>query len=111
MIDYKGKELEELTMEETIEFEKEMLKKVLAASKAGMSEQLIDQIQLFITLIRDHKTQISQTAIYKLQNPDGDGSVLTIGEVDEPVKVDVDELLSTYKDKSTKEILDFYKKP
>jgi len=110
MIDYQGKELEALTMEETIEFEKEMLKKVLAASKAGMSERLIDQIQLFIGLIRDHKTQISQTAIYKLQNPDEDGSVLTIGEVDELPKVDVDNLLSSYKDKSIEEILDFYKK-
>ena len=110
MISYQGKELEELTMEEAVEFEKEMLKKVLSAAKSGMSESMIDQIQMFITLIRDHKTQISQTAIYKLQNPDGDGTVLTIGEVDEPIKVDVNEILSSYKDKSTKEILDFYNK-
>jgi|TARA_B110000908_G_scaffold171148_1_gene232901 hypothetical protein len=99
MIDYEGKQLEDLSMEETIEFEKQMLKRVLAASKAGMSEGLIDQINLFIALIRDHKTQISQTAIYKLQNKDEDGSVLDIGEIDIPPP-----------DQSIEQILDFYKK-
>lgn len=48
MIDYEGKQLEDLSMEETIEFEKQMLKRVLAASKAGMSEGLIDQINLLL---------------------------------------------------------------
>ena len=51
MINYQGKELEELTMEEAVEFEKEMLKKVLSAAKSGMSESMIDQIQMFIELI------------------------------------------------------------
>ena len=60
MIEHEGKPLEELNMMETIEFEKQMLKKVLAASKAQMGEGLIDQINMFIEIIRDHKRQISQ---------------------------------------------------
>ena len=44
MIDYEGKPLEDLNLEETIEFEKQMLKKVLAASRAQMSGDIINQI-------------------------------------------------------------------
>ena len=125
MIDYEGKPLDELTLEETIEFEKAMLKRVLAASKAQMSGDLINQINLFIDLIRDHKTQISQKALYK-QGEKDDGDVLTIGEVDLPPEgcdvdklldsykhipqVDVDKVLNHYKVKSVEEMLDLYKK-
>ena len=99
MINYEGKPLEELDLKETIEFEKQMLKKVLAASKAQMHDGLLDQINLFIDLIRDHKTQLSQSEIYKMHNNGEDGSVLDIGEIDIPPA-----------DKSIEEILDFYKK-
>ena len=44
MIQYKGKDLEQLTLEETIEFEKQMLKKVLSASKAQMSGPIKQQV-------------------------------------------------------------------
>ena len=64
MIDYEGKPLSELNMGETIEFEKQMIKKVLAASKSNMGEGLVDQINLFIELIRDNKRQISQSEAY-----------------------------------------------
>ena len=40
MIEYEGKPLEELDLKETIEFEKQMLKKVLAASRAQMAEEI-----------------------------------------------------------------------
>jgi hypothetical protein len=101
MIDYKGKPLEHLTLEETIEFEKQMLKRVLSASKAQMSGGIIDQINLFIDLIRDHKTQITQTAILKSKDGkmDEDGTSLEIGGLDLPPDAE-----------SIEEMLDFYKK-
>lgn len=97
MIDYEGKPLSELTMGETIEFEKQMLKKVLAASKSNMGEGLIEQINLFIELIRDHKRQISQSEAYA-KNEKEDGAVLDIGEITGPPEA-----------KTVEEILDFYK--
>jgi len=128
MIDYEGKPLEDLSMLETIEFEKQMLKKVLAASKAHMGEGLIDQINLFILLIRDHKMQLADSEMYK-RNEKEDGTVLELGEIAIPPdlvtnpdvdkiladfkakpKADVDKILAAYKAKSAEEILDFYKK-
>lgn len=124
MIDYEGKPLEELTLEETIEFEKQMLKKVLAASKAQMSGGILDQINLFIDLIRDHKTQIAQKELYDKNEKDR-GNVLNIGEIEAPPNANVGEILAHYKDipkanvgeilsahkaKSVEELLDFYKK-
>ena len=76
MIQYKGKDLEQLTLEETIEFEKQMLKKVLSASKAQMSGPIIDQLNLFINLIKDHKQQVLSVRDYKDKNKKEDGVVL-----------------------------------
>jgi len=97
MIDFEGKPLEELNMMECVEFEKQMLKKVLAASKAQMGEGLVDQINMFIELIRDHKRQIAQSAMYS-KDEKQDGTVLDIGEITGPPET-----------KSIKELLDFYK--
>lgn len=98
MIEYEGKPLEELNMGEAIEFEKQMLKRVLAASKSNMGDGLIEQINLFIELIRDHKRQLSQAEAYA-KNEKEDGAVLDIGEITGPPEA-----------KSVEEILDFYKK-
>jgi len=98
MIDFQGKPLEQLNMGETIEFEKQMLKKVLAANKAQMGDTLINQINVFIELIRDHKRQLSQIEMAK-QNEKEDGNVLEIGEIPLPPKTE-----------SIEEMLDFYKK-
>ena len=76
MIQYKGKDLEQLTLEETIEFEKQMLKKVLSASKAQMSGPIIDQLNLFIKLIKDHKQQVLSVRDFKDKNKKEDGVVL-----------------------------------
>tara|TARA_B100000941_G_scaffold288610_1_gene265859 strand:- start:3270 stop:3539 length:270 start_codon:yes stop_codon:yes gene_type:complete len=76
MIQYKGKDLEQLTLEETIEFEKQMLKKVLSASKAQMSGPIIDQLNLFINLIKDHKQQVLSVRDFKDKNKKEDGVVL-----------------------------------
>lgn len=76
MIQYQGKDLEQLTLEETIEFEKQMLKKVLAASKSQMSGPIIDQLNLFISLIKDHKQQVLSVRDFKDKNKKEDGVVL-----------------------------------
>ena len=76
MIQYQGKDLEQLTLEETIEFEKQMLKKVLAASKSQMSGPIIDQLNLFINLIKDHKQQVLSVRDFKDKNKKEDGVVL-----------------------------------
>ena len=76
MIQHNGKELEQLSLEETIEFEKVMLKKVLAASKSGMSGPIIDQLNMFIMLIKDHKQQVLSVRDFKDKNKKEDGVVL-----------------------------------
>ena len=76
MIQHNGKDLEQLSLEETIEFEKVMLKKVLAASKSGMSGPIIDQLNMFIMLIKDHKQQVLSVRDFKDKNKKEDGVVL-----------------------------------
>ena len=76
MIQHNGKDLEQLSLEETIEFEKVMLKKVLAASKSQMSGPIIDQLNLFISLIKDHKQQVLSIRDFKDKNKKEDGVVL-----------------------------------
>ncbi len=85
MISYKDKPLELLTLEETIEFEKEMRKKSLAAAKHGMSETVIDQINFYISLINQHKSDC--ITIRSLDDEKkGDGVTVTLGEWDELYK-------------------------
>lgn len=55
MIRYKDKELHELTYQECTEFEKELLRKILAASRAQMAEPIIDQLQVFNQMLQDQK--------------------------------------------------------
>lgn len=85
MINYEGKPLEQLTFQETIEFEKQMLKKVVAAGRTNMSDEILNQLNLFVDLIRDHKRSFTYTSDEK-----DDGVVLTLGEWDEP-DIDDDE--------------------
>ena len=85
MIQHNGKDLEQLSLEETIEFEKVMLKKVLAASKSQMSGPIIDQLNLFIALIKDHKQQVLSIRDYKDKNKKEDGVVL---DTEPPIEVD-----------------------
>lgn len=85
MIQYQGKDLEQLSLEETIEFEKQMLKKVLSASKSGMSDAIIDQLNMFIALIKDHKQQVLSVRDFKDKNKKEDGVVL---DTDPPIEND-----------------------
>ena len=90
MISYKEKPLEQLSLEEVIEFEKEMRKKSLAAARNGMSEYVIDQLNVYISLIMEHKR-----ACLHVRSMDGakeDGVVLTLGEWEEPQDEDEQEL-------------------
>ena len=82
MISYKDKPLELLTLEETIEFEKEMRKKSLAAAKHGMSETVVDQINFYISLISQHKSDcITMRSLNDEKK--GDGVTVTLGEWEE----------------------------
>ena len=57
MLTWNDKPLEELDFSECIEFEKSLLKKVLGASKAGMSENIIDQLNVYLGLVRQYKQE------------------------------------------------------
>jgi len=85
MIQYQGKDLEQLSLEETIEFEKQMLKKVLSASKSGMSDAIVDQLNMFIALIKDHKQQVLSVRDFKDKNKKEDGVIL---DTDPPIEND-----------------------
>ena len=62
-----------------------MLKKVLAASKSQMSGPIIDQLNLFIMLIKDHKQQVLSVRDYKDKNKKEDGVVL---DTEPPIETD-----------------------
>ena len=90
MLSFQGKPLEQLSMEESIEFEKEILKKLLAADRAGMSQGIIGQLQQYLEIVRAHKkekiagyVQSSIKVDGRKENEDG----LIIGE-DEQVQSD-----------------------
>jgi ribosomal 50S subunit-associated protein YjgA (DUF615 family) len=70
MINYKDKPLEELNFNECIEFEKELLKKILSASRAGMSETVINQLQFFYSLLKDQKAVALQKEIDTITDSD-----------------------------------------
>lgn len=70
MISYKDKPLEELSLQETYEFEKEMLERLSQASRSQMSNQIIGQINTYIALIRDHKVEILERERLGIDNPD-----------------------------------------
>jgi hypothetical protein len=57
MLNYNGKELESLDFQETLEFEKELMSKLIAADKAEMSGGLIEQIKTFIEIVGFHKEE------------------------------------------------------
>ena len=57
MIQYKGKDYTELNFNECVEFEKELLQKVLIAGRSNMSDAMIHQLNVFIDLLRDQKAE------------------------------------------------------
>lgn len=63
MLNYKDKPIEELDFNECLEFEKELLKKVLGASKSGMSGGIIDQLNTYLGIVRIYKAEALQKEI------------------------------------------------
>jgi uncharacterized protein YjgD (DUF1641 family) len=57
MLNFNDKPLEQLSLEETIEFEKQLLKKVVGAGRAEMSQGIIDQLMNFVQIVRAHKQE------------------------------------------------------
>ena len=53
-----GKSLQEMNVEEVIEFEKTVLKRLLGASSAGMSQTIIDQLHVFLDLVRQRRDEL-----------------------------------------------------
>jgi|TARA_R110002074_G_scaffold235349_2_gene407254 hypothetical protein len=76
MIQYKGKDYQELNFNECVEFEKELLQKVLAASRANMGDELIHQLNVFIDLLRDQKQESIRNEMNKKTDEKDDGIVL-----------------------------------
>ena len=58
MLQFNGKQLHELNLKEILEYEKMVLKKMIAASNAGMSSTVTDQIQFFLEDIRFTKAKL-----------------------------------------------------
>lgn len=78
MLEYEGKPLHELDLEESLEFEKSLHKKILAASSAQMSHSLVEQMQGFLEQVRAHKTKVLGQMI---EGKDSSGA-LNIGEIE-----------------------------
>lgn len=56
-LNWHGKPLHELDYEETVEFEKEVMKRMLGADRAGMSDGIIQQLQSYLTAVKEHKAE------------------------------------------------------
>lgn len=84
MISYKEKPLEELSLQETYEFEKEMLERLSQAARGQMSNQIIAQINTWIALIRDHKVEILERERLGIDHPDYEQKQKALNIGDEP---------------------------
>ena len=82
MLKHEGKSLEEMTLEDTIEFEKVLLKRSL--STGMMSENVQHQIQMFLEQVRMHKAEkVGELQSNSLANKEKIDEPLQIGEIDE----------------------------
>lgn len=80
MLNYNDKPLNELSLEDTILFEKEIAVRLSQATKANMSEQVTNTIMGYLQQIRAHKAvAVSKYKVKKEQEQDG---VLNIGEIE-----------------------------
>jgi hypothetical protein len=85
---FQDKDLNELTLEETIEFEKLVLKRVLAANTAMMSDEIINQLNNYLSVIREHKQEkIGEFRHSSIKTGKSDSGSLDIGE-DQPEPTD-----------------------
>jgi hypothetical protein len=72
MLNWNDKPLEELDFSECIEFEKSLLKKVLGANRSGMSESIINQLNVYLDLVRQYKKEAMHRELDAMnkKNPD-----------------------------------------
>lgn len=68
MLNFNNKPLEELDFNECMEFEKSLLKKVLSASRAGMSDSIIEQLNVYLDLVRQYKREAMMREVDELKN-------------------------------------------
>ena len=80
MLRWQDKDLHELNFEETVEFEKSILKKVLVANTAGMSNQIIEQLNSYLATIRLHKSEALQKFVADATGKRLENGSLLIGE-------------------------------
>lgn len=91
-LNFNNKPLKELTLDESMDYEKSVLRKVLAASGAGMSQGVIDQMNMVLGIIREHKAEMINKEISEMKGGKVDkyAGGLLIGE-DQPESPDSDE--------------------
>lgn len=92
-LNWQGKPLEELDYEETVEFEKELNKRLLAADRAGMSDSVISQLQNYLDYVKLYQKEALERmrmgldGVIESEDPD-DAYSFIIGE---PEPIDEDE--------------------
>lgn len=79
-LQYNNKPLASLDLEEVLEYEKSVHKKILAADRSDMSQSIVEQMQGFLALIRLHKDKCINEFVESNNNDDG---VLNIGEIEQ----------------------------
>ena len=57
-LQHNRKPLHECNIEETVEFEKLILKRLLGAASAGMSQSIIDQLHGFLDTVYEHRDSL-----------------------------------------------------
>lgn len=67
---YQGKKLEELNLEETFEFEKELMRKSVTIHMATQNEKVMEQFNMYLDMVRLHKRELLEKEKFGLNKPD-----------------------------------------
>ena len=67
---YQGKNLEELTLEETFEFEKELMRKSVTIHLATQNEKVMEQFNMYLDMVRMHKRDLIEREKFGIDKPD-----------------------------------------
>lgn len=86
MLSYDGKPLEQLNYQECLEYEKQLLKKILAADRSGMSGPVIDQLKSYHEYVKMRKSE----ALMAERPASKASEVLNIGEIESEQTDDTD---------------------
>lgn len=80
MLNYNDKPLNELSLEDTILFEKEIAVRLSQATKANMSDHVTNTIMGYLQEIRNHKAVA--VSKYKVVKENDQNGVINIGEIE-----------------------------